>query len=55
MRGTPDDPAEPVLPSSARILGIDRIRAPYSPSNIRYIAEFVPWSTFEELLVSKGF
>lgn len=54
MRPTAIDPAEPVLPEDSKIVCIDRIRAPYNPSNVQYVAEGVSWDAFLGVLQSKG-
>eukprot|EP00271_Cylindrocystis_brebissonii_P015533 TRINITY_DN38452_c0_g1_i1.p1 TRINITY_DN38452_c0_g1~~TRINITY_DN38452_c0_g1_i1.p1 ORF type:complete len:217 (-),score=15.51 TRINITY_DN38452_c0_g1_i1:394-1044(-) len=54
VRPTASDPSEPILPEDADILGVDRIRAPYNPSNILYIQQGVAWKDFDRLLSSKG-
>ncbi|GAQ86150.1 hypothetical protein KFL_002730080 [Klebsormidium nitens] len=54
MRPTATDPGEPVLPKSAKVSGIDRIKAPYKPANIVYMEQDVSWQDFQERLDKAG-
>jgi hypothetical protein len=49
LRPTAADPEIPVLPESAKILGIDRLYSPYTPSNPRYIQREITWEDFQSL------
>jgi hypothetical protein len=56
MRPTAYDPAEPVLPPSATILAIDRIRGPFNPAKVLLIkgGRGLSWQQFQTLLEEKG-
>lgn len=56
MRATAYDPAEPVLPASATIRAIDRIRGPYNPAKVLLIkgGRGLSWQQFQTLLQEKG-
>ncbi|XP_024398237.1 uncharacterized protein [Physcomitrium patens] len=56
MRPTPDDPAELVLPATATIRGIDRIRGPFNPTKVLLIrgGKGLTWQQFQTLLEDKG-
>lgn len=56
MRATAFDPAEPVLPASATIRAIDRIRGPYNPAKVLLIkgGRGLSWQQFQTLLQEKG-
>jgi hypothetical protein len=49
LRSTAADPEIPVLPESAKILSIDRLHSPYTPSNPRYIQQEITWGDFQRL------
>ncbi|CAK9252086.1 unnamed protein product, partial [Sphagnum jensenii] len=53
-RATAYDPAEPVLPSTATVQSIDRIRGPYNPSKLRFIKKGLSWEEFQEILKEQG-
>lgn len=54
MRPTAFDPDVPVLPGSARIVTIDRVKSPYNPEAPRYIQQGLTWETMEPLLAEVG-
>lgn len=54
VRSTAFDPDVPVLPESAKILTIDRLEAPFNPTNPRYIAESIDWDVMQTLLAEVG-
>jgi hypothetical protein len=56
MRSTAFDPAETVLPPTASIQAIDRLRGPFDPSKVRIIkgGRGLSWRQFQEVLASKG-
>ncbi|CAM6082834.1 unnamed protein product [Calypogeia fissa] len=54
IRPTPDDPSEPVLPPTAVIQSIDRMRAPYNPSDPQFVEQGLSWQEFHRLLEEKG-
>lgn len=53
-RATAYDPVEPVLPSTATVQSIDRIRGPYNPSKLRFIKKGLSWEEFQEILKEQG-
>ncbi|CAM6057217.1 unnamed protein product [Sphagnum tenellum] len=53
-RATAYDPAEPVLPPTAMVQSIDRIRGPYNPSKLRFIKKGLSWEEFQEILKEQG-
>eukprot|EP00850_Spirogloea_muscicola_P011823 SM000074S21733 [mRNA] locus=s74:500574:502211:- [translate_table: standard] len=53
-RPTANDPAVPVLPPAARITAVDRIRAPYNPTTIVYLARDLAADQLESLLAERG-
>jgi len=42
-RPTDPDPDVPVIPEHAHIISIDRLQAPYSPTQPRYIEQGLTW------------
>jgi hypothetical protein len=54
MRPTATDPGDPVLPSTAKVTGIDRIKAPYMPSKVEYLEQDVSWQDFQQRLDKAG-
>lgn len=54
MRPTAFDPDVPVLPDTAEILTIDRLRSPFNPTNPNYIEQGLTWETIQPLLASVG-
>ena len=54
MRPTAADPSEPVLPASAIIESVDRMKAPYNPDNPVYIEENIAWADFAARLAADG-
>eukprot|EP00850_Spirogloea_muscicola_P018390 SM000168S02589 [mRNA] locus=s168:11124:11588:- [translate_table: standard] len=53
-RPTANDPAVPVLPPAARITAVDRIRAPYNPATVVYLARDLAADQLESLLAERG-
>lgn len=54
VRPTATDPGEPVLPPSATIQSVDRIKGPYNPSKVQYIQEGLSWEDFDTVLKENG-
>ncbi len=54
MRPTAFDPDVPVLPASARIVSIDRVKSPYNLDAPCYIQQGLTWETMEPLLAEVG-
>jgi hypothetical protein len=50
MRSTTSDPDIPIIPETAKIISIDRIQAPYNPSNPKFIQQGLSWEAFQPLL-----
>lgn len=50
MRPTASDPDVPVLPDTAIITGIDRLRGPYQPDAPDYIERQLSWTEFSQRL-----
>ncbi len=46
MRPTDFDPEVPVLPDSAQVLHIDRLKGPYQPRSPQYIEKEIPLEEF---------
>lgn len=55
MRPTTKDPEESVLPPTAVIKYIDRMRAPFNPSNPQFIKQGLSWGEFLGSLKARGF
>ncbi len=53
-RSTAFDPDVPVLPDSARIVQIDRLRGPYDPAQPHYLQQGLTWETIQPLLAEVG-
>jgi hypothetical protein len=53
-RSTAFDPDVPVLPDSARIVQIDRLRGPYDPTQPQYLEQGLTWETIQPLLAEVG-
>jgi hypothetical protein len=51
MCPTAFDPDVPVIPDGAEIHQIDRLQAPYNPSDPRYIERDLTWKAFQQYLV----
>ncbi len=49
MRPTAYDPDIPVLPETAKILGIDRLQSPYIPDDPQYIQQDISWAAMLEI------
>ncbi|CAI7774967.1 unnamed protein product [Closterium sp. NIES-53] len=47
---TPSDPSDPVLPASAAISSVDRVKGPFNPARMEYIQQGMRWEEFEQLL-----
>lgn len=54
MRATSSDLEDAVLPPSAEIDGIDRMKGPYNPSNPQYIEAGLSWDEFLNFLKLRG-
>jgi hypothetical protein len=54
IRATAFDPDIPVLPEGAKILTVDRLQAPYNPSQPLYLQQGLSWENFEPLLAAAG-
>ena len=50
MRSTASDPDVPVLPDTAIITSIDRLRGPYQPDAPDYIERQLSWMEFSQRL-----
>jgi len=48
------DPDIPVLPESAKIVSIDRLRGPYNPAAPEYLQQGLTWDELVMLLESAG-
>jgi len=53
-RATAPDPDVPVLPDTANIIAIDRLRSPYNPAAPQYIQQGLTWEAIEPLLTQVG-
>jgi hypothetical protein len=49
-RSTVSDPDVPVLPDTAKIIAIDRLRSPYNPNAPQYLQQGLTWDAMEKLL-----
>jgi hypothetical protein len=49
MRPTAFDPDVPIISDCAKILTIDRLMAPYNPSQPNYIQQGITWEQFQEI------
>jgi hypothetical protein len=54
MQPTAFDPDIPVLPETARILAVDRLKAPFNPATPRYIQQGLTWSEMQSRLKEIG-
>jgi hypothetical protein len=54
MRPTAFDPDVPMLPETAQIITIDRVKSPYHPTNICYIQQGLSWEAMQILLAEVG-
>ncbi|MGF1488258.1 MAG: hypothetical protein ACFBSE_14325 [Prochloraceae cyanobacterium] len=50
MRPTAFDPDIPVIPETAKIIQIDRLKSPYNPEDPQYIQQGISWEIMESLL-----
>ena len=48
-RATVSDPDLPVIPETALVVKIDRLKAPYNPQQPQYIAQGLSWQEFLNL------
>jgi hypothetical protein len=53
-RPTPADPGTPVIPADARLVGVARHRAPYSPTAPQVIASGLEGEALARLLAEAG-
>ena len=53
-KATPTDPEVPLLPESAIIVTIDRLKSPYKAKQPEYIQKGLTWQEIEELLEEIG-
>ncbi|MCY7392048.1 MAG: hypothetical protein LH647_11360 [Leptolyngbyaceae cyanobacterium CAN_BIN12] len=53
-RSTAFDPDVPVLPDTADIIAIERLRSPYNPDAPQYIQQGLSWEEIEPLLNQLG-
>lgn len=53
-RPTDPDPDVPVLPESARIIAIDRLRSPYDPEHPQYLETGLTIAAMTALLIEMG-
>lgn len=54
MRSTAFNPDIPVLPETAKIMGCDRLKSPYTPENPQYIQQGLTLDSLEALLTEAG-
>ncbi|NJO80642.1 MAG: hypothetical protein HC827_20465 [Cyanobacteria bacterium RM1_2_2] len=54
MRPTAFDPDVPMLPETATVIAIDRLRSPYDPNNPRYIQSGLSLAEMQSLLEQVG-
>lgn len=47
VRATAFDPDVPVIPDNAKIIGIDRLIAPYNARSPNYIEQNISWEKFQ--------
>jgi len=47
-RATEYDPDLPVIPEEAKVVTIDRLQAPYNPTQPNYIARGLSWADFSK-------
>lgn len=51
---TPVDPGQPVIPPGARLLNVDRLKAPYLPNDPQVIATGLDQDQLERLLAEEN-
>jgi hypothetical protein len=51
VRATDFDPDIPLIPNGAKIVAIDRLKAPYQPDHPHYIQTRLTWETMQALLL----
>jgi hypothetical protein len=49
-RATEYDPDLPVIPEEAEVVNIDRVKAPYNPSQPEFIQRGLTWAEFKTFL-----
>lgn len=54
MGPTAFDPDVPILPESATIITIDRVKSPYNPENPQYIQSGLTWDIMQGFLAEIG-
>uniref|UniRef100_B8HUM4 DUF7734 domain-containing protein n=1 Tax=Cyanothece sp. (strain PCC 7425 / ATCC 29141) TaxID=395961 RepID=B8HUM4_CYAP4 len=54
VRSTAADPDVPILPDTAQILSLDRLRGPYNPAQPQYIQQGLTWEDFQPILTAAG-
>ena len=54
VRSTAFDPEVPILPETAKIIAIDRLKSPYTPQSPVYLAQGVTWEQMQTLLSQVG-
>lgn len=54
MRPTAFDPEVPMLPETAQIIAIDRLKSPYTPQSPIYLEQGVTWEQMQVLLNQVG-
>ncbi|MCS6812831.1 MAG: hypothetical protein NZ772_04565 [Cyanobacteria bacterium] len=54
MRPTDANPDVPILPESANILYIDRLRGPYTPASPHYLEQGISWEVMQQRLTDMG-
>jgi len=50
IQPTAFDPDVPIIAEGAEIISIDRLEAPYNPTNLRYFAKGLSWEAFSQLI-----
>jgi hypothetical protein len=51
VRGTNFDPDIPLITDAAKIIAIDRVKAPYQANDPKYIQTGLTWETIQALLL----
>ncbi|WP_225882659.1 DUF7734 family protein [Thalassoporum mexicanum] len=54
MHPTAFDPDMPVIPDDAKILEVDRAKAPYNPKVPEYIERNITWAQFKKKMAKAG-
>ncbi|MCU0550804.1 MAG: hypothetical protein MUC48_15765 [Leptolyngbya sp. Prado105] len=54
MNPTSFDPDTPILPDSAIVQSVDRLKSPYNPNNPRFVEQGLSWGEFQRLLDAVG-